>query len=607
VPRLAADYDVVVAELELDQITLNTTHVQSATFSFGNITITVNDVTLGYSPGSLKRQRLETLDVDRVVVQVKVAEEAKGPSEPIVLPDPFELVPIDRVSVRKLSVAQPPFALAGELTFDSTAMNLMGVLSYEDESARASVEFTRERRFNASARDFSRGKGSVDLTGVLDGAIVQVDNGRFDVSYRMDEIEGQVSATGMFEGELDLNSPLESLAVSMDTSVGLVARRPRQLEVSGQFSASLDSESVQLSDGRFDVGTSALSVADQEIRLDGARVYIERLQFSTPELSAVGQARTHLMAPPVNFRVEANPFTRYGTFELSLIHSVSRPMLEDTLPGWKADYDLVEGEVNVVVSAEFAPNDSGIDLDANGSVSIREGAGLYGKTTFSGLDVTAPFTFRDRQLEIQPAVFGIDLVNVGLPIRVLAGSVEGSLQQLLLTKFRAEVLGGAISVDELLVALDPLATQFEVNLASISIADVLALEGDDISGHGTLDGVLPIVFSDGVVLVQEGTLKARAPGGHLAYLGNMPTANPGLDLAIRALRDFDYELLEAGADMAEDGELRLLVKLHGSSPNVENGRPIHFNLNVTENIPVLLESLRASQAMTDRVQERLRR
>ena len=47
------------------------------------------------------------------------------------------------------------------------------------------------------------------------------------------------------------------------------------------------------------------------------------------------------------------------------------------------------------------------------------------------------------------------------------------------------------------------------------------------------------------------------------------------------------------------------MRLEGASPDVENGRPINFNLSVTQNLPLLLQSLRLSQNIGDAVERRL--
>jgi hypothetical protein len=145
----------------------------------------------------------------------------------------------------------------------------------------------------------------------------------------------------------------------------------------------------------------------------------------------------------------------------------------------------------------------------------------------------------------------------------------------------------------------------EVALEDVDLAELLGLYGEHIAGSGRLDGHLPAFVADGAVSIRSGRLRARPPGGHirlspaLARVG----ARPGLDFALRALEDFTYTLLDADVDYAPSGDLTLAVRLHGRNPGIEGGRPIHYNLTVTENVPQLLESL----AIEGRLLERLKR
>ena len=82
---------------------------------------------------------------------------------------------------------------------------------------------------------------------------------------------------------------------------------------------------------------------------------------------------------------------------------------------------------------------------------------------------------------------------------------------------------------------------------------------------------------------------------------------PGLDLALGALTDFRYEVLETTVEYSETGDMNLGVRLQGRNPQVEKGRAIHYNLNVSENIPVLLESLRLQDSFTQRIEKEVSR
>jgi hypothetical protein len=76
---------------------------------------------------------------------------------------------------------------------------------------------------------------------------------------------------------------------------------------------------------------------------------------------------------------------------------------------------------------------------------------------------------------------------------------------------------------------------------------------------------------------------------------------------LRALGDFSYTELEADVDYAADGTLALAVRLLGNNPAVEAGRPIQYNLQLTQSVPDLLRSLRLSDQLTDHIERHIRR
>ena len=47
------------------------------------------------------------------------------------------------------------------------------------------------------------------------------------------------------------------------------------------------------------------------------------------------------------------------------------------------------------------------------------------------------------------------------------------------------------------------------------------------------------------------------------------------------------------------------MRLHGQNPTIEKGRPIHFNINLEEDIPALLASLQLTDKVSGIIQQRI--
>jgi hypothetical protein len=120
-----------------------------------------------------------------------------------------------------------------------------------------------------------------------------------------------------------------------------------------------------------------------------------------------------------------------------------------------------------------------------------------------------------------------------------------------------------------------------------------------------------MVLSVKGVVVQDGSVEARPPGGVIRYRPvtaagqSVSSLNSNMETVLQALSDFHYNVLAMSVQYQEDGNLLLNSRLEGQNPGWQNGRPVHFNLNVQENIPALLKTLetvtRVEEALTERL------
>jgi hypothetical protein len=111
------------------------------------------------------------------------------------------------------------------------------------------------------------------------------------------------------------------------------------------------------------------------------------------------------------------------------------------------------------------------------------------------------------------------------------------------------------------------------------------------------------------VEVHHGSLQARSPGGTLQMDISEETASswaksqPNLDLIVQSLKNFHYFQLDVGVDYEKNGTLNLSTQLKGKNPDFRNGLPIHFNLNIEENIPALMKSLSLVKGLEDKIKK----
>lgn len=316
--------------------------------------------------------------------------------------------------------------------------------------------------------------------------------------------------------------------------------------------------------------------------------------------------------------------------------SPSAYTLSDLISPLPLEANIIEGELKL--SAGFSWQQAG---QAGGpaltegliQLQARELTGFVGETAFAGLSTAADLVVRpDFSLqsaapidisiaEIDP---GITLSNIetSLQLDTASGAVE-------LSRLQLSLFGGTLESEPARIhlpflsppplTLTPAQTQaqaqaqtetigerFELRLSGLDISQLLSLSAyDSVSATGLVDGVLPMRLQGLKPVVQAGQLATRPPGGSIRYGEGAVSGNPNLDLVYQALEHYQYETMTAYVDYDLTGELTLAMQLQGVSPNVNNGQRINLNLNISDNIPALLQSLQAAQNITDRLGELL--
>ena len=75
-------------------------------------------------------------------------------------------------------------------------------------------------------------------------------------------------------------------------------------------------------------------------------------------------------------------------------------------------------------------------------------------------------------------------------------------------------------------------------------------------------------------------------------------------MLVDTLSDFQYHDLQVALDYSEAGDLLANSTIRGKNPHYQQGRDIHFNLTIEENVGTLLRSLRMGDDLTRKVQNR---
>ena len=302
--------------------------------------------------------------------------------------------------------------------------------------------------------------------------------------------------------------------------------------------------------------------------------------------------------------LDAGTGTAHASAQLSFVNPVASQMIA----GWDKPFDLDRANIDAQVSLDWNKDQP---MAATATLNVTDGAahyddylmaGIAGQLRLSSNDVARPGAW-----QLAPTRVDIGRIDVGMPVTNAFVQAAFSNDTLSVSASGATLLGGIALTSPFDYDLATSDATFDLQLENIDLGRVLALEGDDISGEGLLDGVLPVRIRDNKVSISQGRLQARPPGGTIRLKPSLSQVGGQneLSFALKALADFHYNKLDTQVDYAENGDMTLGVRLQGRNPGVEKNRPIHYNLNISENVPVLLESLRLKDKFTERIEKKI--
>ncbi len=262
-------------------------------------------------------------------------------------------------------------------------------------------------------------------------------------------------------------------------------------------------------------------------------------------------------------------------------------------------------------------------LAMDGTVAWRDGGPLRPDLTVGLADVDAAYGATGlRQINGTIRLTGFspprspvnELVaaelSMGLPFTDLSVRfrLDGGGDGFVLEQARMRLAGGEITTGPASIPLDgfdrvPLTlTVSGLDLAALAAMTPIA----DLAMTGTIDGTVPMVITPGAVRIDAGRLAAIGPG-QVRYAGEaLPEGMQGVDLARKALRNFEYRDLSMNVDGGSAEDMTLGLRLEGSNADVLDGYPFQLNLTVTGPLSRMVQDSLQGYTIPQRIAERLR-
>lgn len=327
-----------------------------------------------------------------------------------------------------------------------------------------------------------------------------------------------------------------------------------------------------------------------------------------------GEFRVDNPLAPVTFRGTMTPD---GKADIQWrIPETSAPELLDGLRPYLADLPpqirLHTGRFTAAGTARIEPE----SWQISGQAQLADANLSHANTQIEGVNWNSRWQWDHRGHWHSTGDVQLQRLNIGLPVSLtpLNYQLEHHAQQLTLqlSAFNARLLGGQVYVPAL--SFDPRAPEllFLVSLRQFNLGAILELYADQgLYGEGLIDGQLPVRYNAEGLSIQGGNIGTVAPGV-IRYQPNenldaMAQGNMGLRLALDALSDLQYQLLDLDVYYQPNGDLTLRSRLQGHNPEWQQGRPIDLTLTIEDNIPDLLRALQITGRITDALGQHFQR
>ena len=227
-------------------------------------------------------------------------------------------------------------------------------------------------------------------------------------------------------------------------------------------------------------------------------------------------------------------------------------------------------------------------------------------TNFHLASLWPPETTSSQTVTIAAIESVTSITNVESVVSLPPATAPGASPRVVVERVAANVLGGNLSVADMLIWPVPDQLEVPVDVSRIDLAQILELAGgEDIGGEGSLSGRIPLILAQGTPGIRDGRL-ASDGGGALRFRSEQVSeligqgGNEQVDLVVQALQDFRYDTLSMTVDKEIAGDGVIKIHLLGHNPVVLDGHPLEFNVNVSINLDEILAAvLEAYAGSTD--------
>lgn len=280
----------------------------------------------------------------------------------------------------------------------------------------------------------------------------------------------------------------------------------------------------------------------------------------------------------------------------------------DLFTSWQYPFNLESGSLSFQTDGAWDPS---AKLQLSVTLELIGGSGYGKKFLFNGLDVKQDLIVlpglesRSRgSFSLQHLTGGVDTYEIRADLTP-SQSTKGKKPLLHIDNFRASLLGGTITTSGIQYDMNQPDSNFVVTINTMNLAELVGLINmDTLQVTGRVSGSIPVRVKGKDVSVADGELHSDESGEIRYEPGNMNQSGLA-GYALKAVENMQYKVMTVGAEYMPSGQLDLDIGLQGTSPGLQTTRPVHLNIHAEQNLPALLQSLRFSKGLTEKLDKRV--
>ncbi|MBQ75899.1 MAG: hypothetical protein CMQ20_12875 [Gammaproteobacteria bacterium] len=279
------------------------------------------------------------------------------------------------------------------------------------------------------------------------------------------------------------------------------------------------------------------------------------------------------------------------------------------------DLSASNGELSLEADLVWKVRSGEMKIELVSLISATELDVAYGEYQLLAGEINMRLAGWPRLKSTQPVKMSWREFDMGVPIEDINMAfdlvLDPKTNEISLTgrSLDAAVFNGHVSSSDFAYELVSRSGYANLTLVQLKLDQILALQEEDFQSTGKISGSVPVQVNQGKLNVSKGKISAIDPGGFIRYspsqaVANLVAQNEQLKVVVDTMSDFQYHSLDAELEYSPEGNLVARTALKGSNPSFENGREIHLNLKVEENLATLLKSLRLSDELSGKLGEK---